>query len=92
MASTSNWLFLQSAYLNVLAEQGVTSPATALPLNEIDGMLSPWVRFMNLGLGWIIVRKLRRCGVLQTSPDGGYYLDEKAAEEFRHSLARWLPW
>jgi len=95
MASSSNgsgFFFLQSAYLNILEDQGILSPETALPLDEIDSLINPFVRFGGFGQGWIVVNKLLRYGVLRTSPDDRYYLDQEAAENFRYSFARWLPW
>ena len=50
----SGFWFLQSAYLNVLEERGIVSPETALPLDEIDGMINPFVRFGAFGSGWLI--------------------------------------
>jgi len=95
MPSTTNgsgFYFLQSAYLNVLEDQGVVSPETALPLDEIDSLINPFVRFGGFGQGWLVVNKLSRYGVLRACPDGKYYLDQEAADNFRHSFARWLPW
>ncbi len=88
----SGFWWLQSAYLNVLEEQGIVSPETALPLDEIDGMINPFVRFGAFGSGWLVVNKLSRYGVLRACPDGKYYLDQNAADQFRYSFARWLPW
>jgi hypothetical protein len=88
----SGFWWLQSAYLNVLEEQGIVSPETALPLDEIDGMINPFVRFGAFGSGWLVVHKLSRYGVLVGCPGGSYYLNQEAADEFRHSFARWLTW
>ncbi|HZL82225.1 MAG TPA: hypothetical protein VFB98_01930 [Candidatus Deferrimicrobium sp.] len=95
MASSSNgsgFFFLQSAYLNVLEDEGIVSPETALPLDEIDSLINPFVRFGGFGQGWIVVNKLLRYGVLRVCPGERYYLDQNAAENFRYSFARWLPW
>jgi hypothetical protein len=95
MPSTTNgsgFYFLQSTYLNVLENGGVVSPETALPLDEIDSLINPFVRFGGFGQGWLVVNKLSRYGVLRTCPDGKYYLDQEAADNFRYSFARWLPW
>ena len=88
----SGFWWLQSAYLNVLEEQGIVSPETALPLDEIDGMINPFVRFGAFGSGWLVVHKLSRYGVLVACPGNRYYLNQKAADEFHHSFARWLTW
>ena len=88
----SGFWWLQSAYLNVLEERGIVSPETALPLDEIDSMINPLVRFGAFGSGWLVVHKLSRYGVLVGCPGGSYYLNQEAAEEFRHSFARWLTW
>jgi hypothetical protein len=88
----SGFYFLQSAYLNVMEEQSIVSPETALPLDQIDDLINPLVRLGGLTLGWLVVRKLSRYGVLRRSPYGAYYLDQQAAEEFRHIFARWLTW
>jgi hypothetical protein len=88
----SGFYFLQSAYLNVLEDQGVVSPETALPLDEIDSLISSFVRFGAFGSGWLVVHKLSRYGVLRACPGERYCLDQAAAENFRHSLARWLTW
>ena len=95
MASSSNgsgFYFLQSAYLNVLEDAGIVSPETALPLDEIDNLINPFVRFGGFGQGWLVVNKLSRYGVLRACPGERYYLDQNAAENFRYSFARWLPW
>jgi hypothetical protein len=88
----SGFYFLQSAYLNVLEDQGVVSPETALLLDEIDSLINPFVRFGGFGQGWLVVNKLSRYGVLRACSGERYYLDQNAANQFRHSLARWLPW
>lgn len=88
----SGFFFLQSAYLNVLEDKGVVSPDTALPLDEIDSLINPFVRFGGFGQGWLVVNKLSRYGVLRVCPGERYYLDQNAAENFRNSFARWLPW
>jgi len=88
----SGFFFLQSAYLNVLEDKGVVSPETALPLDEIDNLINPFVRFGGFGQGWLVVNKLSRYGVLRACPGERYYLDQNAAENFRNSFARWLPW
>lgn len=88
----SGFYFLQSAYLNVLEDQGVVSPETGLPLDEIDSLINPFVRFGGFGQGWLVVRKLSRYGVLRVCFGERYYLDQNAAESFRNSFARWLPW
>jgi hypothetical protein len=82
---------LQSAYINVLGDKGVVGPETALPLSEINGLINPFVRFGAFGQGWLVGKKLSRYGVLGACPDGKYYLDQKAADEFRHSFAKLLP-
>lgn len=95
MASSSNgsgFFFLQSAYLNVLEDQSIVSPETALPLDKINSLINPFVRFGGFGQGWLVVNKLSRYGVLRACPDGKYYLDQQAADNFRYSFARWLPW
>ncbi|MFZ2413201.1 MAG: hypothetical protein WAW16_03165 [Candidatus Cryosericum sp.] len=92
MANGSSFYYLQSAYLNVLQEQGIFSPEPALPLDEINDTINPLVRFGGFGSGWLVVNKLLRYGVLQQCPDGRYYLNQEAADEFRHSFARWLTW
>jgi len=95
MASSTNgsgFYFLQSAYLNVLEEQGIMSSETALPLDKIDSLINPFVRFGAFGQGWLVVNKLSRYGVLRVCPGERYYLDQNAAESFRNSFARWLPW
>ena len=95
MASSTNgsgFYFLQSAYLNVLEEQGIMSSETALPLDKIDSLINPFVRFGAFGQGWLVVNKLSRYGVLRACPDQKYYLDQRAADNFRHSFAKWLPW
>jgi hypothetical protein len=94
MPSTTNgsgFYFLQSGYINVLGDNGVVSPETALPLDEIDSLINPFVRFGGFGQGWLVVNKLSRYGVLRACPDEKYYLDQDAADEFRRSFARWLP-
>ncbi|MCX6097315.1 MAG: hypothetical protein NTZ77_02350 [Caldiserica bacterium] len=88
----SGFYSLQSSYLNVLEERGVVSPETALPLDEIDSLINPFVRFGAFGSGWLVVHKLSRYGVLRACPGERYYLDQAAAENFRHSFARWLTW
>jgi len=88
----SGFYFLQSAYLNVLEDHGIVSPETALPLDEIDSLINPFVRFGGFGQGWLVVNKLSRYGVLRACPGERYYLDQNAAENFRYSFARWLPW
>ena len=88
----SGFYFLQSAYLNVLEDQDIVSPETALPLDEINNLINPFVRFGGFGQGWLVVNKLSRYGVLVDCPGGSYYLNQEAAEEFRHSFARWLTW
>ena len=88
----SGFYFLQSAYLNVLEDKGVVSPETALPLDEIDNLINPFVRFGGFGQGWLVVNKLSRYGVLRACPGERYYLDQNAAENFRNSFARWSPW
>lgn len=88
----SGFYFLQSAYLNVLEEQGIVSSETALALDEIDSLINPFVRFGAFGSGWLVVHKLSRYGVLRACPGERYYLDQAAAEDFRHSFARWLTW
>jgi len=50
------------------------------------------VRFGAFGSGWLVVHKLSRYGVLVGCPGGSYYLNQEAADEFRHSFARWLTW
>lgn len=95
MPSTTNgsgFYFLQSAYINVLGDNGVVSPETALTMGEIDNLINPFVRFGGFGQGWLVVNKLSRYGVLRACPGGRYYLDQNAAENFRSSFARWLPW
>ncbi|HEX7608069.1 MAG TPA: hypothetical protein VF370_01940 [Candidatus Cryosericum sp.] len=95
MASSSNgsgFYFLQSAYLNVLEDEDIVSPETALPLDEINNLINPFVRFGGFGQGWLVIHKLSRYGVLVSCPGGSYYLNQEAAEEFRHSFARWLTW
>ena len=95
MASSSNgsgFFFLQSAYLNVLEDHSIVSPETALPLDEINNLINPFVRFGGFGQGWLVVNKLSRYGVLVACPGGRYYLNQEAAENFRYSFARWLPW
>ena len=47
----SGFFFLQSAYLNVLEDKGVVSPETALPLDEINSLINPFVRFGGFGQG-----------------------------------------
>jgi len=88
----SGFYFLQSAYINVLGDNGVVSPETALPLDEIDNLINPFVRFGGFGQGWLVVNKLSRYGVLVACPGNRYYLNREAADEFRHSFARWLTW
>jgi len=95
MASSTNgsgFYFLQSAYINVLGDNGVVSPETALSLDEIDSLINPFVRFGAFGQGWLVVNKLSRYGVLRACPGERYYLDQNAAENFRYSFARLLPW
>lgn len=95
MGSSTNgsaFYFLQSAYLNVLEAEGIVSPETALTLDEIDSLINPFVRFGAFGQGWLVVNKLSRYGVLRACPGERYYLDQNAAESFRNSFARWLPW
>ena len=95
MASSTNgsgFYFLQSAYINVLGDNGVVSPETALSLDEIDSLINPFVRFGAFGQGWLVVNKLSRYSVLRACPDEKYYLDQETADNFRHSFARWLPW
>ena len=95
MASSSNgsgFFFLQSAYLNVLEDHSIVSPETALLLDEINNLINPFVRFGGFGQGWLVVNKLSRYGVLVACPGGRYYLNQEAAENFRYSFARWLPW
>lgn len=92
MANGSGFYYLQSAYLNVLEDQGVVGPETALPLDDINSLINPFVRFGAFGSGWLVVNKLLRYGVLQQCPNGRYYLDQDAAENFRNSFSRWLPW
>jgi len=88
----SGFYFLQSAYLNVLEDQGIVSPETALTLDAINSLINPFVRFGGFGQGWLVVNKLSRYGVLRVCPGERYYLDQNAAENFRYSFARWLPW
>ena len=88
----SGFYFLQSAYINVLGDNGVVSPETALTMDEINSLINPFVRFGGFGQGWLVVNKLSRYGVLRACPGGRYYLDQAAAENFRHSFARWLTW
>jgi len=88
----SGFYFLQSAYINVLGDNGVVSPETALPLDEIDNLINTFVRFGGFGQGWLVVNKLSRYGVLRACPGERYYLDQEAADNFRYSFARWLPW
>ena len=88
----SGFYFLQSAYINVLGDNGVVSPETALPLDEIDNLINTFVRFGWFGQGWLVVNKLSRYGVLRACPGERYYLDQEAADNFRYSFARWLPW
>jgi len=83
---------LQSAYLNVLEDHSIVSPETALLLDEINNLINPFVRFGGFGQGWLVVNKLSRYGVLVACPGGRYYLNQEAAENFRYSFARWLPW
>lgn len=90
--SGSGFYFLQSACLNVLEDQGVVSLETALPLDEIDSLINPFVRFGAFGSGWLVVHKLSRYGVLGACPGETYYLDQAAAENFRHGFGRWLTW
>jgi hypothetical protein len=95
MPSTTNgsgFFFLQSAYINVLGDNGVVSPETALPLDEIDSLINPFVRFGAFGQGWLVVNKLSRYGILRACPDGKYYLGQEAADDFRYGFARLLPW
>ncbi|MGB9666530.1 MAG: hypothetical protein ACPL2N_04395 [Candidatus Cryosericum sp.] len=92
MANGTGFYYLQSAYVNVLDEQGVVSPETALPLDDINNLINPLVRFGALGSGWLVVNKLVRYGVLQECPDGRYYLNQDAAENLRNSFSWWLPW
>ena len=95
MASSTNgsgFYFLQSAYLNVLEDEGIVSPETALTLDEINSLINPFVRFGGFGQGWLVVNKLSRYGVLRVCPGERYYLDQEAADRFRYSFARWLPW
>ena len=95
MASSTNgsgFYFLQSAYLNVLEEQGIMSSETALPLDKIDSLINPFVRFSAFGQGWLVVNKLSRYGVLRACPNQKHYLDQRVADNFRHSFAKWLPW
>lgn len=61
-----------------------------MPLDEIDGMINPFVRFGAFGLGWIVVHKLSRYGVLVACPGGRDYLDQEAADEFPHSFVCWF--
>ena len=89
--NVSGFYFLQSAYLNVLEDQGIVSPETALSLDEINGLINPLVRFGAFGSGFLVVNKLLRYGVLQQCPDGRYYVDQDAAENFRNSFSMWLP-
>jgi len=88
----SGFWWLQSAYLNVLEDEGVVSPETALTLDDINSLINPFVRFGAFGQGWLVVNKLSRYGVLRACPDDKYYLDQNAADQFRYSFARWLPW
>ncbi len=92
MANGSGFYYLESAYVNVLEDQRVVSPETALSLDDINSLINPFVRFGGFGSGWLVVNKLLRYGVLQQSPDGRYYLNQDAAENFRNSFSRWLPW
>jgi len=88
----SGFWWLQSAYLNVLEDHGIVSPETALTLDTINSLINPFVRFGGFGQGWLVVNKLSRYGVLRACPGERYYLDRDAAENFRNSFARWLPW
>jgi hypothetical protein len=88
----SGFYFLQSAYLNVLEDESIVSPETALTLDEINSLINPFVRFGGFGQGWLVVNKLSRYGVLRACPGNRYYLNQEAADEFRHSFARWLTW
>ena len=88
----SGFYFLQSAYINVLGDNGIVSPETALSLGEINSLINPFVRFGGFGQGWLVVNKSSRYGVLRVCPGERYYLDQNAAENFRNSFARWLPW
>jgi hypothetical protein len=87
----SGFYFLQSAYINVLGDNGVVSPETTLTMGEINSLINPFVRFGGFGQGWLVVNKLSRYGVLRVCPGERYYLDQNAAESFRNSFARWLP-
>ena len=78
--------------MNALDDEGVVSPVTALTLGEINGLINPFVRIDAFGQGWLVVNKLSRYGILKACPDGKYYLDQEAADNFRYSFARWLPW
>lgn len=78
--------------MNVLGDNGVVSPETVLTLGEINSLINPFVRFGGFGQGWLVVNKLSRYGVLRACPGERYYLDQDAAENFRHSFARWLTW
>jgi hypothetical protein len=52
MPSTTNgcgFYMLQTAYVNVLGDEGVVSPETALALDEINSLISPFVRFGAFG-------------------------------------------
>lgn len=77
--------------MNALDDEGVVSPVTALTLGEINGLINPFVRIDAFGQGWLVVNKPSRYGILQACPDGKYYLDQEAADNFRHSFARLLP-
>lgn len=88
----SGFYSLQSAYINVLGDNGIVSPETALSLGEINSLINPFVRFGGFGQGWLVVNKLSRYGVLRVCPGETYYPDQNAAENFRNSFARWLPW
>ena len=95
MLSTTNgcgFYMLQTTYVNVLGDEGVVSPETALALDEINSLISPFVRFGVFGQGWLVVNKLSRYGVLKAYPGEKYYLDQDAADNFRSSFARLLPW
>jgi len=76
----------------VFEDEDVVSPETALTPDEIDSPIDPFVRFGGFGQGWLVVNKLSRYGVLRVCSGERYYLDQDAAESFRNSFARWLPW
>lgn len=53
-SSGFGFYFLQNAYMNVLEDEGVVSPETALPLSEMNVLINPFVRFDAFDQGWLV--------------------------------------